>query len=496
MMDQQLPPGPAIADFSNSFAALPERFFVRQSPARVADPGLIQFNEKLARELGMDVEAIAAAGPAGIFSGNILAAGAEPIAQAYAGHQFGNFVPQLGDGRAILLGEVIDQSGVRRDIQLKGAGRTAFSRGGDGRAALGPVLREYLLSEAMHALGVPTTRALAAVTTGEEVYREQVLPGAVITRVLASNIRVGTFQYFAARGDIEGVKTLADYAIRRHYPQLREAENPYLALLAAVVEKQAALIANWLQIGFIHGVMNTDNMAISGETIDYGPCAFMDAYDPATVFSSIDQYGRYAFGNQPSIGFWNLARLAETLLALIDADEQRSVARATETLQEFPTKFQNFYLAGMRRKMGLHNPADGDAELVQDLLNLMHAGKADFTLVFRRLGDEVEGASAAAALFENPEGFDGWRDRWRQRLSQEPMDAGARAAAMRQVSPAVIPRNYLVEEVLAAAVDQGDFRPFHRLLEVLKRPFDASDNARYAAIPPRSETIYRTFCGT
>jgi uncharacterized protein YdiU (UPF0061 family) len=495
MMDQTLPPGPAIADFSNSFTVLPERFFVRQPPARVADPALIQFNEKLALELGMDMAAIAAAGPAGIFSGNILPAGAEPIAQAYAGHQFGNFVPQLGDGRAILLGEVIDQSGVRRDIQLKGAGRTAFSRGGDGRAALGPVLREYLLSEAMHALGVPTTRALAAVTTGEEVYREQVLPGAVLTRVLASNIRVGTFQYFAARGDMEGVKTLADYAIRRHYPELQQAENPYLALLGAVVEKQAALIASWLQIGFIHGVMNTDNMAISGETIDYGPCAFMDAYDPATVFSSIDQFGRYAFGNQPSIGFWNLARLAETLLSLIDADEQRGVARATETLQEFPTKFQAFYLDGMRRKLGLQTAADGDAELVQNLLNVMQENKADFTLVFRRLSDEVEGVSAGA-LFKNPEGFDAWRDRWRQRLSQEPMDAGARAAAMRQVSPAVIPRNYLVEEVLAAAVDQGDFRPFHRLLEVLQRPFDAPDNARYAAIPPQTETTYRTFCGT
>jgi uncharacterized protein YdiU (UPF0061 family) len=496
-MDQPLPPGPEIADFSNSFTELPARFFVRQPPARVADPTLVQFNEKLARELGLDIAAIAAAGPAGIFSGNVLPAGAEPIAQAYAGHQFGNFVPQLGDGRAILLGEVIDQSGVRRDIQLKGAGRTAFSRGGDGRAALGPVLREYLLSEAMHALGIPTTRALAAVTTGEAVHREQALPGAVLTRILASNIRVGSFQYFYARGDSEAVKTLADYAIRRHYPPLQEAENPYLALLAAVVEKQAALIAGWMQIGFIHGVMNTDNMAISGETIDYGPCAFIDAYDPATVFSSIDQFGRYAFGNQPSIGFWNLARLAETLLCLIDPDEDRSVARATETLQDFPTKFQRFYVNGMRRKLGLHSPAEGDAELVQNLLNLMQENKADFTLVFRRLSDEAEGAAAAGALFANPEGFDAWRDRWRQRLSQEPMDAQARAAAMRQVSPAVIPRNYLVEEVLTAAVDEGDFRPFHRLQEVLQHPFEAPpDNARYAAIPPQSETAYRTFCGT
>ncbi len=497
-MDQPLSQGRAIADFSNSFAELPDRFFVRQTPAHVSGPQVIKFNEPLARELGLDIDAITAAGAAEIFSGNFLPPGADPIAQAYAGHQFGNFTPQLGDGRAILLGEVIDHNGIRRDIQLKGAGRTAFSRGGDGRAALGPVLREYLMSEAMHALGISTTRALAAVSTGETVFREQALPGAVVARVLASNIRVGTFQYFAARGDTDGVKTLADYTIARHYPALRQAENPYLALLAAVVEKQAALIAGWLQIGFIHGVMNTDNMTVSGETIDYGPCAFLDGYDPATVFSSIDQFGRYAFGNQPSIAFWNLARLAETLLASIDPDENRSVERATEILQEFPTKFQAFYLAGMRKKLGLQTAEEGDSERVQNLLNAMQENKADFTLVFRRLSEtNLPERADARALFENPASFDAWHNDWQQRLSREPMDDAARASAMRQANPAVIPRNYLVEEALAAAITQGDFQPFHALLQILQHPFDNQPaNARYAEIPPQTETIYRTFCGT
>jgi uncharacterized protein YdiU (UPF0061 family) len=453
---------------------------------------LIALNEPLARQLGLDPSADAA----GIFSGNSLPPGADPIAMAYAGHQFGNFVPQLGDGRAILLGEVIDKNGVRRDIQLKGAGRTAFSRGGDGRAALGPVLREYLMSEAMHALGVSTTRALAAVATGETVFREQPLPGAVVTRVLASNLRVGSFQYFAARGDIEAVKILADYAIQRHYPTLQQAENPYLALLSAVVEKQAGLIASWLQIGFIHGVMNTDNMAISGETIDYGPCAFIDVYDPATVFSSIDQFGRYAYANQPRIAHWNLARLAETLLPLIDADEASSIARATEILQEFPEKFEAFQLAGLRRKLGLHTAEEGDAGLAQNLLNLMQAGKADFTSVFRRLS-APEASQNARELFENPADFDNWWADWRYRVAREPMDEAKRSAVMRQVNPAFIPRNHRVEDALAAAVVEGDFRPFHALFEVLQHPFDDQPgNQRFAEPPPPSETTYRTFCGT
>jgi uncharacterized protein YdiU (UPF0061 family) len=485
---------PAIGDLSNGFSELPERFFVRQNPAMVGDPRLIKFNAPLARELGLDIEAITAAGAGKIFSGNLLPAGSDPIAMAYAGHQFGNFTPQLGDGRAILLGEVIDRAGSRRDIQLKGAGRTAFSRGGDGRAALGPVLREYLLSEAMAALGVPTTRALAAVTTGERVVRETPLPGAVFTRILASNIRVGSFQYFAARGDQAGVKTLADYAIGRHYPALRHAPNPYLALLAAVVEKQARLIAHWMQIGFIHGVMNTDNMTISGETIDYGPCAFIDAYDPATVFSSIDHYGRYAYGNQPNIGFWNLARLAETLLPLIDPDETRGIARATETLQQFETKFQAFHLAGMRAKLGLQTAEDTDSELIRNLLSLMHGNKADFTLVFRRLGTS---GPDARELFENPGSFDEWHAVWRERLAHEPMDQATRFAGMRQVNPAIIPRNHLVEEALAAAVTQEDFQPFEKLLEVLQRPYeDQPENARYAEAPASTDTIFKTFCGT
>jgi uncharacterized protein YdiU (UPF0061 family) len=491
-MDQPVPGVPAIAAFCNSFVRLPERFYVRQAPARVAHPQLIALNEPLARQLGLDPSADAA----GIFSGNSLPPGADPIAMAYAGHQFGNFVPQLGDGRAILLGEVIDKNGVRRDIQLKGAGRTAFSRGGDGRAALGPVLREYLMSEAMHALGVSTTRALAAVATGETVFREQPLPGAVVTRVLASNLRVGSFQYFAARGDIEAVKILADYAIQRHYPTLQQAENPYLALLSAVVEKQAGLIASWLQIGFIHGVMNTDNMAISGETIDYGPCAFIDVYDPATVFSSIDQFGRYAYANQPRIAHWNLARLAETLLPLIDADEASSIARATEILQEFPEKFEAFQLAGLRRKLGLHTAEEGDAGLAQNLLNLMQAGKADFTSVFRRLS-APEASQNARELFENPADFDNWWADWRYRVAREPMDEAKRSAVMRQVNPAFIPRNHRVEDALAAAVVEGDFRPFHALFEVLQHPFDDQPgNQRFAEPPPPSETTYRTFCGT
>jgi uncharacterized protein YdiU (UPF0061 family) len=482
---------PALAAFSNSFAALPSRFYVRQAPAPVAQPQLIAFNAPLAQALGLDEPADAA----GIFSGNVLPRGADPIAMAYAGHQFGNFVPQLGDGRAILLGEVIDRTGMRRDIQLKGAGRTAFSRGGDGRAALGPVLREYLMSEAMHALGVPTTRALAAVATGEPVIREQVLPGAVVTRVLASNLRVGTFQYFAARGDLDAVKILADYAIARHYPDLQEAENPYLALLAAVVEKQAGLIAGWMRIGFIHGVMNTDNMAISGETIDYGPCAFMDVYDPATVFSSIDQFGRYAYGNQPRIAHWNLARLAETLLPLIDAGEARGIARATEVLQAFAVKFEACLLAGWREKLGLQTTEDGDAALAEALLSLMREGRADFTLVFRRLSTP-ETSQGARDLFEDPAGFDRWWADWQGRVGREPMDAAMRGAAMRRVNPAVIPRNYRVEEALQAAI-AGDLQPFHALFDVLQHPFDdQKENARYAEAPPPSETAYRTFCGT
>jgi uncharacterized protein YdiU (UPF0061 family) len=490
-----------IAAFSNSYTGLPPHFFAGQLPARVAQPQLVKFNAALAEELGLDDAAIAAMGPAGIFSGNIVPSGAEPIAMAYAGHQFGNFVPQLGDGRAILLGEVIDRSGMRRDIQLKGAGRTPFSRGGDGCAALGPVLREYLVSEAMHALGIPATRALAVVTTGEMVQRETRLPGAVLTRVAASHIRVGTFQYFAARGDVQAVTQLADYVIDRHYPNAKESENPYLALLEAVVDRQALLIARWMQVGFIHGVMNTDNMAISGETIDFGPCAFMDPYDPATVFSAIDRAGRYTYGNQPGIAQWNLARFAETLLPLIDASQEKGIALASDVISGFSARFEQYWLAGMREKLGLHTAEDGDAALIGGLLDTMHENAADFTLTFRRLADAVlsgeEDDAGPRELFAAPEAFDGWAVAWRLRLQREPSEPQMRASAMRRVNPAFIPRNHQVEHALALAVEQSDFQAFEALLAVLSRPYeDQPGKESYAAAPPPSARVYRTYCGT
>src|SRR5271168_729788 len=407
------------ASFSNSYARLPERFFARLVPTPVARPRLIKFNDALASDLGIDTGGVGRDGLAATFAGNQMPPGAEPIAMAYAGHQFGNFVPRLGDGRAILLGEVLDRDGRRRDIQLKGAGRTPFSRRGDGRAALGPVLREYLVSEAMHALGIPTTRALAAVSTGEPVYRDQELPGAVFTRVASSHVRVGTFQYFAARGDVEAVKRLADYVIDRHDPGAADAERPYLALLQAVVERQARLVARWMNVGFIHGVMNTDNTALSGETIDFGPCAFMDAYDPATVFSAIDEFGRYAYANQPAIAQWNLARLAETLLPLLDPNPERAVELANEAIAEFLPRYQEHWLTGMRDKLGISGNKEGDLDLIRDWLQAMHGNAADFTLTFRRLcaaaADETADAEARE-LFANPGAYDSWAARWRSRL--------------------------------------------------------------------------------
>ncbi|HSY95177.1 MAG TPA: YdiU family protein, partial [Steroidobacteraceae bacterium] len=374
----------------SSYADLPERFYARIKPTPVAEPRLLEFNRPLCAELQLDVGGLDSQELAGIYSGNVLPPGLEPIAMAYAGHQFGQFVPQLGDGRAILLGEAQMEGGARRDIQLKGSGRTPFSRSGDGRAALGPVLREYLVSEAMHALGIPTTRALAAVATGETVYRERALPGAILTRVAASFVRVGTFQFFAARGDVEGVRQLADYVIERHFPQVRSERQPYLALLRAVIDAQASLIAGWMHVGFIHGVMNTDNMAVSGETIDFGPCAFMDSYDPAAVFSSIDGQGRYAYGNQPHAAVWNLARFAETLLPIIDENVERAVELAGEALETFAPRFSDLSLAGVRRKLGLSVREDGDAALADDLLARMHGNQADFTLTFRGLCDAAE----------------------------------------------------------------------------------------------------------
>jgi serine/tyrosine/threonine adenylyltransferase len=484
-------------DFDNSFARLPERMFERQAPVPVASPRLVAFNAALARELAM-----AEAGDgeyAAILSGNVVPPGAEPIALAYAGHQFGQFVPQLGDGRAILLGEVLDARGRRRDIQLKGSGVTPFSRGGDGRAALGPVLREYLVSEAMHALGVPTTRALAAVTTGEPVFRDEPLPGAVITRVAASHIRIGTFQYFAARRDTEALRALRDHVIARHYPELAAAHAPEAALLEAVVAAQAALVARWLQVGFIHGVMNTDNTAVSGETIDYGPCAFMDAYDPATVFSYIDRRGRYAFGNQPGIAQWNLARLAEALLPLADDGPEAAVERLRPLVEEFMGHFRRHWLAGMRAKLGLAGEEQGDAELVQDLLDAMQAGGLDYTLTFRQLCDAAEAAGDAGgdAALPGLETLGEWQRNWRARLARDAQPPARRAAAMRAVNPAVIPRNHQVEAVLAAAVRENDLGPFEALLEVLRRPFDRDlEGSAYAAPPAAPDPRYRTYCGT
>ncbi len=418
---------------------------------------------------------------------------------AYAGHQFGHFVPQLGDGRAILLGEVIDKDGVRRDIQLKGSGPTPFSRRGDGRAALGPVLREYIVSEAMFALGIPTTRSLAAVITGESVMRETVLPGAVLTRVASSHIRVGTFQFFAARQDTEAVKQLADHVIARHYPHLQGHARRYHALLEAVIGRQADLVARWLHVGFIHGVMNTDNTSISGETIDYGPCAFMDHYDPAQVFSSIDEMGRYAYANQPRIALWNLTRLAECLLPLFSDDQEKAIAEAQEILGAFPEKFSAAYHAGLRAKIGLFTMRDGDEALVQDLLDAMARGKADFTLTFRRLGDAVDDAIAEAklrALFDDTVALDEWIARWRKRTTEEPQSHSERRAAMHAINPAFIPRNHRIEAVIAAAV-AGDTAPFEELIKVLAKPFeDQPEFADYAEPPKPEERVCQTFCGT
>jgi len=431
---------------------------------------------------------------------NSVPAQSEPLAMAYAGHQFGNFVPQLGDGRAILLGEVVGTDGQRRDIQLKGAGPTPFSRRGDGRAALGPVLREYIVSEAMAALGVPTTRALAAVATGETVWRDADLPGAVLTRVASSHIRIGTFQFFAARGDLEAVRALADHVIARHYPQAGEAADPYRVLLEAVIARQAALVAQWMLIGFIHGVMNTDNTSIAGETIDYGPCAFMDAYHPATVYSSIDRDGRYAYGNQARIAQWNLARLAETLLPLLDADEDAALKQAEAAIAGFVGQFKHAFETGLRRKLGLLGELPGDFALAQDLLVRMANNKADFTRTFRLLTDAALGAENDAlvrAEFADPAAFDAWAVKWRERLQAEAGGPEKRYESMRRANPAFIPRNHLVEEAIAAAVERADFAPFEALLAAMARPYaDQPHAGRYAAAPRPEEIVHRTFCGT
>ncbi|CCD98559.1 protein adenylyltransferase SelO [Bradyrhizobium sp. STM 3809] len=485
--------------FQNSYAALPDNFFARVAPTPVAAPRLIKLNRPLAEELGLNPAELETPEGAEILAGKTVPDGAEPIAMAYAGHQFGHFVPQLGDGRAVLLGEVVDRNGVRRDIQLKGSGPTPFSRRGDGRAALGPVLREYIVSEAMAALGIPTTRSLAAVVTGEQVYRGIALPGAVLTRVATSHIRVGTFQYFAARQDVEAVRRLADHVIGRHYPDLAGGERPYHALLDAVISRQAKLIADWLLVGFIHGVMNTDNTSVSGETIDYGPCAFMDAYDPKQVFSSIDEFGRYAFANQPRIALWNLTRLAECLLPLFDADKDQAIKQAEAALDGFATQFTDAHQAGLRRKLGLFTKTEGDQPLAQALFDAMAAAKADFTLTFRRLSDAAGSGDLGEvrALFEDPTGFDEWAGRWQQRLAAEPQSPAERREAMRKVNPAFIPRNHRIEAVITAAVENDDYRPFEELHAVLANPYDDQpDFAAYTQPPEPEERVLQTFCGT
>ena len=467
--------------FDNSFARLPGAFFTAQAPQPVRAPRLVAFNADLARVMGI------AAGDAGemaqVFSGNLVPEGAAPLAQLYSGHQFGQYNPQLGDGRAVLLGEVVGSDGLRRDIQLKGSGRTPYSRGGDGRAWLGPVLREYVVSEAMHALGIPTTRALAAVETGEPVYRDGLArPGAVLTRVAASHLRVGSFQVFAARGDLGSLTRLTDYAIARHYPQ---AEGP-MGLLRAVCAAQARLVAQWMSVGFIHGVMNTDNCAISGETIDYGPCAFMDVFHPQTVYSSIDRYGRYAYDRQAEMAVWNLAQLATALIQQMQ-DREAAVEEATAIVHAVPGQIEAEWLARFRAKLALTDARDGDQALIEELLRRMAANQADFTNSFRALG-----GARARDQFTDPAAYDGWEVEWRARREGLP-EAGP---LIRAANPVFIPRNHRVEQMIAAAVE-GDYAPFHRINAVLAKPYEDRPEAEDLTRPPLpGEVVEATFCGT
>ena len=480
--------------FDNSYARLPDALFSRAVPVPVARPGLAVLNENLAAELGLDVAALREKG-AEIFAGNALPSGADPIAQAYAGHQFGHFT-NLGDGRAILLGEQITSRGGRFDIQLKGSGQTPYSRRGDGRAALGPMLREYIISEVMHALGIPTTRSLAVVTTGEQIVREELLPGAVLTRVAASHIRVGTFEYASAIGDRAALEALTRHTLERHYPELSGADNPALALFEGVLERQAKLIAQWVCVGFVHGVMNTDNMALSGETIDYGPCAFIDTYDPGTVFSSIDRGGRYAYGNQSNIAHWNLARLAEALLPLIDEDKEKAVAAAEEKLSKFPERFHAHYTAGMRAKLGLVGEEEGDYDLAREFLLWVKTAEADFTSSFLALTKAAESGELLGPLSFGGAPLRAWHEKWTARLERQREERSGVLVVMRRANPVVIPRNQRVEEALAAAA-AGDFAVMHQLLDALRNPFEETEaNKPYRDAPRPGGQPYRTFCGT
>jgi uncharacterized protein YdiU (UPF0061 family) len=496
-MQTQEPIG-TFFSFDNSFARCLQSFYVFCKADSSPAPKLMQFNDSLAEELGLEPSMLNSEAGLAIFSGNATPEGAEPLAQIYAGHQFGGFSPQLGDGRALLLGEVIDTLGLRRDIQLKGSGQTPFSRGGDGKATLGPVLREYLIAESMHALGVPTTRALAAVSTGEMVNRERSLPGAILTRVAASHIRIGTFQFFAARGNTDKVREIADYAIARHYPATPGSDNPYLTFFNSVAEAQAALVARWMSLGFIHGVMNTDNMTVSGETIDYGPCAFMDTYSAQTVFSSIDTHGRYAYANQSAILSWNLARLAETLIPLVNSDKDIAIGLLTDAVQDVGRVYEAHWLSAMRSKIGLWTKNPSDLELINDLLSLMEDSHADFTLVFRHLSKILLGDNSQVRRhFGLSASFDAWSQRWQRRMRPEGIRAETRALAMDRINPIYIPRNHKVEEALSAAVDHNDMKPFSLLLEVLSHPFDDVEGSEdYATPGPQLNMPYQTFCGT
>ncbi|MGJ7919085.1 protein adenylyltransferase SelO [Neobacillus sp. LXY-4] len=479
-------------NFDNSYARLPKSFFSSLNPTPVRSPKLVILNDPLATSLGLNIKNLQSDDGVAVFAGNQIPEGASPLAQAYAGHQFGH-INMLGDGRALLLGEQITPQGERFDIQLKGPGRTPYSRGGDGRAALGPMLREYIISEAMHALRIPTTRSLAVVTTGESVIRETELPGAILTRVAVSHLRVGTFQYAAGRGDVKELRMLADYTIKRHYPNIEADENRYLSLLQEVIKRQAALISKWMLVGFIHGVMNTDNMTISGETIDYGPCAFMDSYDPATVFSSIDREGRYAYGNQPYIGGWNLARFAETLLPLLHEDEEKAVELAQDAISTYNDLYFSNWLSGMRAKLGIFNSEGQDESLIEGLLSMMKKHRADYTNTFRVL---TTGKIEDTVLFGTPE-FTEWHELWKARLERQEESKASSQQLMANSNPVVIPRNHRVEEALEAAVEQGDFSVMERLLEVLSTPYtDSPKQAEYCTPPAPSTRPYRTFCGT
>ena len=487
--------------FNNRYVQLGDDFYVRPKPLPVSNPKLIIFNHELGTELGLSDTCLNSADAAAIFAGNLVPDGAEPLAMAYAGHQFGHFSPLLGDGRALLLGQVVSPGGAHLDIHLKGSGRTVYARGGDGRSALGPVLREYLVSEAMAKLGVPTTRALAAVTTGEEVARQRLLPGGVITRVASSFVRVGTFEYFAAKNNLEAVTRLADYVIEQNYPQTREATNRYLALLEAVINQQAALIAQWMQFGFIHGVMNTDNMSIAGETIDYGPCAFMDEYAHDQVYSSIDRQGRYAYNNQPSIGLWNLTRLAETLVPLLANDTDTAVEIAKGALRKYAGLYEDYWLDGMREKTGLVSRHADDKQLIDDLFEYMAINRADFTLTFYYLSrleiDSLDHDENVRTLFNDPEQFNQWALKWRERLRKEDSNDETRQARMQTVNPVYIPRNHQIEAAIKAAEDHDDFSIFHDLHEVLQRPYELQLQKDAHMLPPEpDEVVQETFCGT